>query len=54
VKNRSIIKNKEGRHLKRFYICILHTAASIAVLKLVMYIQASLCPEEYVVLRVRI
>jgi hypothetical protein len=28
----------------------LHTAASVAVLKLVMYIQAVLCPEEYVML----
>jgi hypothetical protein len=28
----------------------LHTAASVAVLKLVMYTQAILCPEEYVML----
>jgi hypothetical protein len=49
-KNRSIIKNKDGRYFERFYVCMLHTAASVAVLKLVMYIQAVLCPEEYVML----
>jgi hypothetical protein len=30
----SIIKNKEGRQLQRFYVCMLHTAASVAVPKL--------------------
>jgi hypothetical protein len=49
-KKQSIIKNKEGRHLERFYLYMLHTAASVAVLKLVMYTQAILCPEEYVML----
>jgi len=49
-KKTSVIKNKESGHFKRFYVCMLHTAACIAVLKLGMYIQAILCPEEYVML----
>jgi hypothetical protein len=36
--NRSIIKNKEGRQLRRFYIFMLHTAVYVAVPKLVMYV----------------
>jgi len=45
--NRIIIKNKEGRQLTRFYIFLLHTAAYVAVLKLVMNIQAMLCPARW-------
>jgi len=42
-----MFKNKEGRQLKRFHVCILHTAASAAVPKLVVYIQTILCSEDY-------
>ena len=45
--NRSIIKNKEGRQLTRFYIFLLRTAAYFAVLKLVMNIQAMLFPARW-------
>jgi len=44
--NRSIIKNKEVRQL-RFYIVMFHTAAYVAVPKLVMYIQAMLCTARW-------
>ena len=43
----STIINKEDRQLKGFYVCMLHTAASVAVTKLVVYIQAMLCPKAY-------
>jgi hypothetical protein len=39
IKDRSVIKNKEGRQLNRLYVCLLHTVASAAVPKLVSYIQ---------------
>jgi hypothetical protein len=43
---RNIIINEGGRHLKIFYVCVLQTAVSAADPKLLMYIQAILCPEE--------
>jgi len=57
--HRSIVLNKEGTQRKGFfvfmcacmyvcmYVCMLHTAASVAVPRLVTYIQAFLCPEGY-------
>jgi len=54
-KHRSIVLNKEGRLRKIYYVvmcacmyvCMLHIAASIAVPRLVTYIQGILCPEEH-------
>jgi hypothetical protein len=45
TKKQVLLLNKDGTQLKRFYVCMLNTAASVTVPKLVIYTQAILCYE---------